>query len=44
MPKFTSSERILLKSVVGSLSIKRIPDVDIINDIFAKTKKRRIKG
>ena len=44
VPNFTSSERILVKSIVGSLYIKRIPDVDIINHIFAKTKNRRIKG
>ena len=27
MPKFTSAERILIKSIVASLSIKRIPEL-----------------
>ena len=33
MPKFTSAERILVKSVVASLSIKRIPEQDIIDEV-----------
>jgi uncharacterized membrane protein YgaE (UPF0421/DUF939 family) len=37
MPKFTSAERILLKSIVATLSIKRIPDAEIIKEIFHQT-------
>jgi hypothetical protein len=33
MPKFTVGERSLVKSLVASLSIKRIPDTDIIKEI-----------
>jgi hypothetical protein len=33
MPKFTSAERILLKSIVATLSIKRVPESEIIRDI-----------
>ena len=29
MPKFTSAERILVKSIIAALSIKRIPEQDI---------------
>lgn len=39
MPKFTSGERTLIKSIVASLSIKRIPDPDIIKEIYQQTKK-----
>ena len=39
MPKFTSAERILLKSIVASLSIKRIPESEIIKEIFHQTNK-----
>lgn len=37
MPKFTSAERILLKSIVATLSIKRIPEAEIIKEIFHQT-------
>jgi hypothetical protein len=33
LPKFTSAERILLKSIVATLSIKRVPESEIIRDI-----------
>ena len=39
MPKFTSAERILLKSIVAILSIKRIPESEIIKEIFHQTNK-----
>jgi len=39
MPKFTSAERILVKSIIASLSIKRIPEQDIIDEIYRQTKK-----
>jgi hypothetical protein len=39
MPKFSNAERILVKSIVASLSIKRIPEKDIINEIYNQTNK-----
>jgi hypothetical protein len=39
LPKFTSAERILLKSIVATLSIKRIPEPEIIKEIFHQTNK-----
>ncbi len=39
MPKFTSAERTLLKSIVATLSIKRIPESEIIKEIFDQTNK-----
>jgi hypothetical protein len=33
LPKFTSAERILLKSIVAILSIKRVHEAEIIRDI-----------
>jgi hypothetical protein len=33
LPKFTNAERILLKSIVATLSIKRVPESEIIRDI-----------
>jgi hypothetical protein len=44
MPKFTSAERILVKSIIASLSIKRIPEQDIINEIYRQTKKTITKS
>ena len=44
MPKFTSAERILVKSIVASLSIKRIPEQDIIDEIYRQTKKTITKS
>jgi hypothetical protein len=37
--KFTNEERTLIKSIVANLSIKRIPEPEIINEIFNQTKK-----
>ena len=39
MPKFTTAERILLKSIVATLSIKRVPELEIIKEIFHQTNK-----
>ena len=39
MPKFTSAERILLKSIVATLSIKRVLEPEIIKEIFYQTNK-----
>jgi hypothetical protein len=39
MPKFTSAERILLKSIVATLSIKRISESESIKEIFYQTNK-----
>ena len=39
MPKFTSAERILLKSIVAALSIKKIPESEFIKEIFHQTNK-----
>jgi hypothetical protein len=37
--KFTAAERSLIKSIVATLTIKRIPDTDIINEIYQQTNK-----
>ncbi|MGB8449138.1 MAG: hypothetical protein WCE25_05430 [Nitrososphaeraceae archaeon] len=39
MPKFTNSERRTVKSIVASLSLKRLPDNEIIKEIFEQTSK-----
>lgn len=39
MSKFTSAERILLKSIVATLTIKRIPESEIIKEIFYQMNK-----
>jgi uncharacterized membrane protein YgaE (UPF0421/DUF939 family) len=39
VPKFTSAKRTLVKSIVANLTIKRIPDAEIINEIFNQTDK-----
>jgi hypothetical protein len=39
MGKFNAAERALTKSIVAMLTIKRIPDSDLINEIFRQTKK-----
>jgi uncharacterized membrane protein YgaE (UPF0421/DUF939 family) len=40
MGKFTKEERIVVKALVTTLSIKRIPDNEIINEIYRQTNKR----
>jgi hypothetical protein len=44
MPKFTNAERILVKSIVASLSIKRIPEDQIVAEIYNQTKKTLTKS
>ena len=39
MPKFNSTERSLVQTMVATLSIKRIPDAEIINEVYDRTKK-----
>ncbi len=39
MPKFTAAERIAIKSIVASLTIKRLPDADIQDAIVKETGK-----
>jgi hypothetical protein len=39
MPKFTSAERTTVKSTVAALTIKRIPESEIIKAIFDQTNK-----
>ncbi len=34
MPKFTCTERLTVKNIVAMLTIKRIPDSEIIKSIF----------
>lgn len=34
MPEFTSAERILVKTIIATLSIKRIPVPEIIDEVF----------
>jgi hypothetical protein len=37
--KFTQNERATIKSIVATLSIKKIPEVEIINEIYRQTNK-----
>ena len=39
MPKFTAAERNLIQSIVANLSIKRIPDAVIMQEVYSQTKK-----
>ena len=39
MSKFTNDERILIKSIVATLSIKKTSDTNIIKEIYEKTNK-----
>ena len=39
MPKFTAPERNLIQSIVANLSIKRIPDAVIMQEVYSQTKK-----
>ena len=39
MPKFTASERMRIQNLVCNLSIKRIPDNEIIKEVYEQTKK-----
>ena len=40
MPKFNAEERRLIDITVGALSIKRIPDPDIIDQVIKLTNKK----
>ncbi len=39
MSKFTYAEKALVKTIVASITIKRIPDSEIINEIYRQTNK-----
>jgi len=39
MPKFTAPEREIIKTLVASLSLKRIPDLEILGEIERQTHK-----
>ena len=39
MPKFTNHERTMIKSMVAALSIKKIPDAEIIDEIYRQINK-----
>jgi hypothetical protein len=39
VPKFTNEERSLVKTIVATLSIKRIPESEIIKEVFNQTNK-----
>ena len=39
MGKFTNEERTLIKNIVATLTIKRIPDPEIIKEIYQQTHK-----
>jgi hypothetical protein len=39
VPKFTTTERMLIQNIVCNLSIKRIPDNEIIKEVYEQTKK-----
>ena len=39
MPKFTVAERITIKSIVASLTIKRLPDAEIQDEILKQSGK-----
>jgi len=39
VPKFTNAQRALVKNLVATLSIKRIPDIEIIDAVKRKTNK-----
>jgi hypothetical protein len=37
--KYTNAERALVKSIVGSLTIKRVPESEIIKEVYKQTNK-----
>jgi hypothetical protein len=39
VPKYTAAERTHVKGIVASLSIKRIPDPDIVKEVYNQTHK-----
>ena len=40
MSKYTATERTLVKSIVANLTIKRVPDPEIIKEIYTQTNKK----
>ena len=44
MSKYTVAERAFVKSIVGTLSIKRISDLEIVNEVFNQTNKTLSKS
>jgi len=40
VPKFTAAERTLVKTIIDGLSIKRILESEIINEVYKQTNKR----
>ena len=44
MSKYTAAEKALVKNVVATLSIKRIPDSEIVKEIFNQTNKTLSKS
>src|SRR6476619_5438207 len=44
MPKFSSAERTLVKSIVATLLIRRIPEKEIIDEIYRQTNKTLTKA
>ena len=44
VPKYTAPERTLVRSIVANLSLKRIPDKDLTNEIFRQTNKTLSKS
>ena len=42
MSKFLNGEKVLVKSIVAKLTIKRIPDIDIIKNISEQTNGKTI--
>jgi hypothetical protein len=39
VPKFTNDERTLIKNIVATLTIKKVPDLQIINEVYGLTNK-----
>ena len=39
MPKYTAAERTLVRSIIASLSIKRVPEQEILSEVFRQTNK-----
>ena len=44
MPKFSSAERTLVKSIVATLLIRRFPEKEIIDEIYSQTNKTLTKA
>ena len=44
MPKFSTAERTLVKSIVATLLIRRIPEKEIIDEIYRQTNKEDFRN